>query len=304
MKIYRTRKKRTNESEIMLLDQKKILPLFLSTKKFSLLFIGFLSILILFGFLNHPSSAAMSDGLVKSDLAITKESQNPVTTYSFFLPLVAGSSFTQGALTPLEMIEIPAGEFQMGCDVTTDVEYGCYQGEEPLHTVYLDAYYIDQNEVTNDLYSECVAAGECTLPSSTSSYSRASYYDNPDYANYPVINVDWNQASTYCAWAGKRLPTEAEWEKAARGANDTRVYSWGNQSPDCTLANFAADTGYCVGDTAQVGSYPDLKRWCAAAPGTMIMSICVWLGVTTGNQIMTASTLASAVLENRLLLPK
>jgi len=223
----------------------------------------------------------------------------------------------------------------MGCDATTDVEYGCYQGEEPLHTVYLDAFYIDKNEVTNSLYSDCVDAGECSLPSSTSSYSRASYYDNPDFADYSVINVDWNQASAYCAWAGKRLPTEAEWEKAARGPCGTRVYSWGNQSPDCTLANFSADTGYCVGDTAQVGSYPAgaspygvldmtgnvwewvndwygenyythspadnppgpcLKRWCAAAPGTMIMSICVWLGVTTGNQIMTASTLASAVL--------
>lgn len=159
------------------------------------------------------------------------------------------------------MILVPAGEFTMGID--SDNEN--IKEETPLHTVYLDAYYMDKYEVTNAQYQACVNDDACTLPEPTSSYTRSSYYGDSEFDNYPVIYVDWDMAKTYCEWRGAQLPTEAQWEKAARGT-DGRTYSWGNQF-EGDYTNFCdkncpfdwADKNINDGyeDTAPVGYYLD-----------------------------------------------
>ena len=146
-----------------------------------------------------------------------------------------------------EMVLVPEGDFLMGSDRgATD--------EQPSHTVYLDAFYVDKFEVTNKLYKACVEEGMCDPPKQTFFFIESPnkiYYGNPQYDNYPVVYVDWNMAKAFCERRGARLPTEAEWEKAARGT-DGNTYPWGKDL-NCQRANYQG----CVNRTSEVGSYPD-----------------------------------------------
>lgn len=163
------------------------------------------------------------------------------------------------SLDGMTLVYVPAGEFLMGTEIgLTD--------EQPIHKVYLDAYWIDQTEITNSMYSKCVEAGSCDQPSSL------VFFSDSAFASHPVEYVSWQDAVNYCTWAGRRLPTEAEWEMAASWdpyTNQQRVYPWGNEY-DCRKGNFDDETELDdslmqVGDvscdgfvrSAPVGSFPE-----------------------------------------------
>jgi len=145
----------------------------------------------------------------------------------------------------MPIVYVPAGSFTMGTDQGSSFD------ANPAHEVNLNAFWIDQVEVSNGMYAICVQNGACQPPSNYSSPTRASYFNNPDYVDYPVIYVSWDQAKSYCGWAGGRLPTEAEWEKAARGIYQ-RPYPWG-ENIDCTKSNYYECN---LNDTSGVWSNP------------------------------------------------
>jgi len=187
-----------------------------------------------------------------------------------------GDTWIRSATDGMVMVYAPGGEFEMGSD-DDDVDYAIqlcieyhlsnhtdsgycewwFENEQPIHTVALDGFWIDRTEVTNDQYRRCVEAKVCQAP-------RPYDWEEPDYydasaGDHPVRWVTWEDAQTYCEWAGGRLPTEAEWAYAARGPQGA-TYPWGEDLPTCELAQFAD----CPGGTVPVGSFPDGVSWCGA----------------------------------------
>lgn len=173
------------------------------------------------------------------------------------------------------LLYVPAGPFTMGM-TESDSQAQCekynpdcqginFKTEEPPHTVDIAAFWIDSTEVTNYMYATCVRDGACNPPDFLRSSTHLNYFGNPEFDNYPVIYVSWDDANAYCSWAGRRLPSEAEWEKAARGPNEN-IYPWGNDfdgalvnfcdanCSDKQLANNSFSDGY--EDVSPVGSYP------------------------------------------------
>jgi formylglycine-generating enzyme required for sulfatase activity len=180
-------------------------------------------------FISQPSSTIISE-------------PNQIDTLSPTSALGIGSTIT--GKDGMTLLYVPAGEFLMG-------SFFDHDNERMPHTVTLNRFWIDKTEVTVGMYHLCVAAGTCLEPINKTSRTNSTYYDNAKFENYPVIYVNWGMAKTYCEWAGQRLPTEAEWEKAARG-NDGRDYPWGNSEPKRDILNFNNQ----IGDTTEVGKYP------------------------------------------------
>ncbi|HHX08911.1 MAG TPA: SUMF1/EgtB/PvdO family nonheme iron enzyme [Chloroflexi bacterium] len=172
-----------------------------------------------------------------------------------------------------EQVLIEGGTFWMGCDDENNAGFGCRQSELPRHEVTLDPYLIDRYEVTNGQYQVCVEAGVCQAQRMIPDGLYAETGQSDSVANYPVTNINYEDAKTYCSFVGKRLPTEAEWEMAARGSNET-VFPWGNENPDCTQANSLnpLNATACVGGIMPVGSYPTGS----SSYGVMDMSGNVW----------------------------
>jgi formylglycine-generating enzyme required for sulfatase activity len=149
----------------------------------------------------------------------------------------------------MAMSYIPAGEFIMGTKYGSEADA---LAAMPQHAVYLDGFWMDQFEVTNAQYRECIDAGDCSVPLSYLSNTRSDYFYDSQFDNFAVTNVSFQQAQGYCSWAGGRLPTEAEWEKGARGT-DGRWFPWGDSGNSCLLGN----VGRCFEDIVEVGNYPD-----------------------------------------------
>lgn len=156
------------------------------------------------------------------------------------------------------MVYVPAGSFIMGSNDPADCPHLCEEDKEvgPERVVETAAYWIGVNEVTNADYLECEAAGSCTPPKVDASAGIEAYHTSPDFADYPVTYVRWDQAQQYCEWEGNRLPTEAEWERAARG-DDGQLYPWGTEYDEEQYVVYEKRST----NTYPVGQYEDATAW-------------------------------------------
>ncbi|HEX2620036.1 MAG TPA: SUMF1/EgtB/PvdO family nonheme iron enzyme, partial [Phototrophicaceae bacterium] len=188
-------------------------------------------------------------------LTLTTEALQPTVEYAT-TPITRNADWVsvEQDFNGVLMVLVPAGQFHMGNADKPDIGNGGLQ-------IFTKPFWIGKTEVTNEQYKRCVDAGKCTLPQNSPEYA------NLDYANFPVIRVDWFQAMAYAEWLGGRLPTEAEWEYVARGP-DALIYPWGNDFDgtrlnfceyQCSGDNTFIDDGYS--DRAPVGHYPEGHSW-------------------------------------------
>jgi formylglycine-generating enzyme required for sulfatase activity len=178
-------------------------------------------------------------------------------------PAPSASAIAPGKkLEPIDgMVIVPAGPFLRGSPDGVGSS-----DERPQKEITMSAFYVDKTEVTQKAYAKCVEAKKCKAPQCSS--DRKTDWDPDKRGDHPVVCIHWKQAKAYCEFAGKRLPTEAEWEKAARGT-DGRRYPWGEDPPDCELAQYY---GCNTKDTLPVGSLPK-----GASPyGALDMAGNVW----------------------------
>ena len=199
-----------------------------------------------------PSASAPADLSTATPVPAIEATSTPegIPTATFPAPPIsptpAGYAARISPADNMPQVFVPAGTLHMGgYDIHTEDD------ELPAHDVILNEFWIDQFELTNGMYGLCVEAGICNPPQKPYSNQRPEYFGNPEFQNYPVTTVTWTDAQTYCTWAGRRLPTEAEWERAARG-DDMRTYPWGEEPPTALYANY----NNFIRDTSRVGSYP------------------------------------------------
>jgi formylglycine-generating enzyme required for sulfatase activity len=204
-----------------------------------------------------PETAAilLPTSTLPAEVAITAPTPAPASTVTLAatpVPVLGIGSSMVSDKDGMVLWYVPASEFTMGSGESSS------SNDAPAHQVTLDAFWIDETEVTIARYAKCVQAGACESPV----YDPRNHYYAGDaqYDNYPVAFVNWSMASAYCTWAGRRLPTEAEWEKAARGANGS-TYPWGDDAPSVIHLNFKPNG---VGDAMPVGTYPDGASPCGA----------------------------------------
>jgi len=196
------------------------------------------------------------------------------------VPILDIGSTQISEVDSMVMVFIPAGDYLMGstdiiinrliiiCEEEQFYSSACpilsWESEKPKHQIFLDSYWIDQTEITNQMYTDFL--NSISFKGGTNSnwfdenstytkiHAKSGLWEPVDgYKNHPMIEVTWYGAQSYCDWAGRRLPTEAEWEKAGRGSGGN-TYPWGDKI-GCLYSNYWSDDGRCIGDTTEVGAY-------------------------------------------------
>lgn len=194
---------------------------------------------------SSPEISAFPINETVNPISASATTTSIITIESPTATIVPPTATPEPAVIPFYQF-VPGGEFIMG-SFATDTQ--AKPDELPEHTVTLPGFWVMTNEVTNEDYGKCVDSGSCTVPSALGD-GQANHFGDPAFASHPVVSVTWKQADAFCKHQNARLPTEAEWEKAARGYYGN-MYPWGIKEPDCSLANISG----CLNDTMAVGSY-------------------------------------------------